>query len=362
MSRLKRWIRGFSPRQIALSLTAVLCLCLFLAVTLWCNHKIEDLADQQAALRWDREGGAAQVSCFFTRDVEVDDFQIMSFEKQLESALTEAAVVLENPNARLFVDAYSAQGKITVTSSQSTLDAAAVGIGGDFFFFHPVKLVNGSYFSGNDLMQDFVILDEEAAWQLFGSSDIQGMSVMIGGAPHYVAGVIEREKGRFAEAAGLKNTVVYVSKESLEEYGQSEGIGCYEVAAPNPVKGFVAKELKEKFGLKEDEMLVVENSSRYSLEAMIPVALDFGTRSMQNAALHLPYWENIARGYEDVKAVVLLFQFILLLIPGIILFAAGIIKWKNRKYTLKDIWMILMDKKDRALEKARAEKNKWEHF
>ena len=67
-------------------------------------------------------------------------------------------------------------------------------------------------------------------------------------------------------------------------------------------------------------------------------------------------------GYEDVKAVVLLFQFILLLIPGIILFAAGIIKWKNRKYTLKDIWMILMDKKDRALEKARAEKNKWEHF
>ena len=138
MSRLKRWIRGFSPRQIALSLTAVLCLCLFLAVTLWCNHKIEDLADQQAALRWDREGGAAQVSCFFTRDVEVDDFQIMSFEKQLESALTEAAVVLENPNARLFVDAYSAQGKITVTSSQSTLDAAAVGIGGDFFFFHPV--------------------------------------------------------------------------------------------------------------------------------------------------------------------------------------------------------------------------------
>ncbi len=95
---------------------------------------------------------------------------------------------------------------------------------------------------------------------------------------------------------------------------------------------------------------------------MIPVVLDFGTRSMQNAAVHFPYWENIARGYEDVRAVVLLLQLVLLLIPGSIFLAAAIIKWRNRKYTLKDIWMILMDKKDRALERARAEKNKWEHF
>lgn len=362
MSRIKEFLQGLTRLQIVLSLTAAVCLILFSGITLWCNGQIEDLIDQQAAVRWSGEGGAAQVSGFFVKETRVDDFQIMSYEKQLESALAEAAVVLENPNARLFVDAYSAQGRITVESGQSTLEANAIGIGGDFFFFHPLKLVSGSYFSGSDLMQDSVILDEEAAWQLFGSSDIQGMSVTIGGVPHYVAGVVEREKGRFAEGAGLKNTVVYVSNETLSQLGESEGIGCYEIVAPNPVKGFLLNNLKEKFGLKEEEMLAVENSSRYSLEAMIPVILDFGTRSMQNAAVHFPYWENIARGYEDVRAAVLIVQFILLLVPGVILLAAIIIKWKNRKYTLKDIWLILMDKKDRALERARAEKNKWEHF
>ena len=362
MSRIREFWQNVSRLQIVLSLISAVCLILFVAVTLWMNGKIENLPDQQAAARWSGEGGTAQVSSFFVREAQVDDFQIRSFEKQLESALSEAAVVQENPLARLFVDGYSAQGKITVVSEQSTLEASAIGVGGDFFFFHPLKLVSGSYFSGNDLMQDFVILDEEAAWQLFGSSDIQGMSVIIGGIPHYVAGVAEREKGRFAEGAGLKNTVVYVSYNTLSELGESEGIGCYEVAAPNPVKGFLYNTLKEKFGLKEDEMLVVENSSRYTLEAMIPVVLDFGTRSMQNAAVHFPYWENIARGYEDVRAVVLLLQLVLLLIPGSIFLAAAIIKWRNRKYTLKDIWMILMDKKDRALERARAEKNKWEHF
>lgn len=362
MARIKEFIQNLSRRQIVLSLIVIVSFALFLWITAWCNHKLKNLEDQQAAVRWDEEGDCAQVSCFFTRGLEVNQFQIMSFEKALENALTEAAVTVENENARLYVDAYSAQGKITVVSSQSTLEARAVGIGGDFFFFHPLQLVSGGYFSGNDLMKDSILLDEEAAWQLFGSSDIEGMSVTIGGVPHYISGVIKREEGRFAENAGLNSTIIYVSEETLSEYGTSEGISCYEVAAPNPVKGFVYNTVKEKFGLKEYEMLVVENSSRYSIEAMIPVVLDFGIRSMQNSAVHFPYWENIARGCEDIRAVVLIIQFILLLIPAVIILIALIIKWKNRKYTMKDIWLYLMDKKDRAMEKARAEKNKWEHF
>ena len=186
-------------------------------------------------------------------------------------------------------------------------------------------------------MQDFIILDEEAAWQLFGSNDIEGMSVMINGVPHYVAGVIEREKGHMAENAGLQKSVIYVSDQTLSQYGTSEGICCYEVVAPNPVKQFVYRTVKEKFGLNEEEMTVVENSSRYSVEAMIPVMLDFGTRSMQNAAIHLPYWENMARGYEDIRAVILFLQMILLSVPTVIALIFLIIKWKHRKYTWKDI-------------------------
>lgn len=362
MAKIKEFFQSLSLRQMILSLTVVLSLVIFAVLTWWSEGQIAGLSHQQAAARWDKDGGAAQVSCFFIRGVQVDDFLIKSFENQLKTALSEAAIEQDNENARLFVDAYSSQGRITIVSEQSTLEAEAVGIGGDFFIFHPLKLVSGSYFSGNDLMQDSIILDREAAWQLFGSSNIAGMSVSIGGIPHYVAGVVERETGRLPENAGLGSTVVYVSHETLTAYGESEGISTYEVVAPNPVKHFVFNTVKEKFGVQENEMIVVENSSRYSLDSMVPVVLDFGVRSMQNSAIHFPYWENIARGYEDIMGVVLLLQFILLLIPAVIFLVFLIIKWKNRSWHAKDVLAYLTDKKDRALEKARAEKNKWKHF
>ena len=46
-----------------------------------------------------------------------------------------------------------------------------------------------------------------------------------------------------AKNAGLTKTLVYVSVETLEDYGTSEGVNCYEVAAPDPVKGFLAKKM-----------------------------------------------------------------------------------------------------------------------
>ena len=36
--------------------------------------------------------------------------------------------------------------------------------------------MSGSYFQEGDLMQDLVLLDEELAWILFGSSDLQGLT------------------------------------------------------------------------------------------------------------------------------------------------------------------------------------------
>lgn len=363
--KLKEWMRSLSPKQILLSLITILSLLVFLILTLWSNHQVAQLPDQQAAARWDQEGGSAQVSCFLAEHVEMDAYTILNFEKQLEKSLTEVLPEEEDQeesDRRLFVDAYSSQGTIEVTNGRGKLEAAAVGIGGDFFLFHPQQLVSGGYFSGNDLMKDSIILDEDAAWQLFGSSDIAGKSVMIGNVPHYVSGVIKRQEGRFAQGAGLDKTVVYVSNETLTEYGTSQGISVYEVTAPNPVKGFVYNCVKEKLGVAESDMIVVENSSRYTLEKLIPVILDFGTRSMQNRAVQFPYWENIARGWEDVKAVVLVFQFIFLLIPAGIMAGFLIIKWKNKKWTWRDAAGFLVDSKDKVIIKIKGEKDKWQDF
>lgn len=368
-SKIKQFFGSLTLKQMVFSLIVIFSLVLWLIITIWSNHKINGLIDQQAAARWDEEGGSAQVSCFLSEGVEMDELKIIGFEKELEKSLLEVlpadAQSSEN-GKRLFIDAYSSMGKITVASEKGKLEANAVGIGGDFFLFHPLQLVSGGYFSGNDLMKDSIILDEDAAWQLFGSNDIAGQSVMIGGVPHYVSGVIKRPTGKFAESAGLKETVIFVSNETLTAHGQSSGISIYEVVAPNPVKNFVYKCVKEKLGVKEDDMVVVENSARYSLESLIPVILEFGNRSMQNYAVKLPYWENIARGWEDIKSLVLLCQFVLLLVPGVIILVFLVIKWKNRNFTWKDVGHYIIDTKDRVVQKVRAsarrEKDKWEHF
>ncbi len=364
--RIKYFIKSLSIKQIVFSLTTMFSLILFLILMIWSDHQVKQLIDQQAAARWDEEGNCAQVSCFFEESVEIDEFMLMSFERQLEQSLLEvlpAEDVSDESGKRLFIDAYSSLGSITVTSEKGKLEAAsAVGIGGDFFLFHPLQLVSGGYFSGNDLMKDSVILDEDAAWQLFGSNDIAGKSVMIGNVPHYVAGVVKRQEGRFAEGAGLDKTVVYVSNETLAAYGTSDGISNYEVAAPDPVKRFVYNCVKEKLGVEEDKMIVVENSSRYSLESLVPVILDFGTRSMQNAAVKFPYWENIGRGWEDVMALVLIFKFLFLIIPAVIIVVFLVKQWKNRKITLKDVGNFIVEIKDKMVQKAHGEKNKWQHF
>lgn len=363
--RIRDWIHGLTIKQVVFSLITILSLIIFIILTIWSSHMVKGLIDQQAAFRWDPEGGSAQISCFLAENVEMDEFKIISFERQLEQSLLEVLPADEQGGEngkRLFIDAYSSLGTATLVSEKGKLEASTVGIGGDFFLFHPLQLVSGGYFSGNDLMKDFVVLDEDAAWQLFGSSDIAGMSLMIGGVPHYVSGVVKRQEGRFAENAGLDKTIVYMSHESLSAYGESDGISVYEVTAPNPVKGFVYNCVKEKLGVEENHMIVVENSSRYLPESLIPVILNYGTRSMQNAAVKFPYWENIARGWEDVKAMVFLFQFLFLIVPVIIITAFLVSKWRNRSFTWKDVGNFILDSKDKVVRKIQGEKDKWEHF
>ena len=172
MANIKEFWNNLSISNKLLSLTVVICSVIYAIITIGSIRMVSGLADQQAATRWSGDESFAQVSCFFTKDVTVDDFLIRNFEKQLEGALKEAEVVSEKENNRLYISAYSAEGKITVLSELASLEANAVGIGGDFFLFHPLKLLEGGYCSGNDLMKDFVLLDEEAAWRLFGSYDV----------------------------------------------------------------------------------------------------------------------------------------------------------------------------------------------
>ena len=342
-------------KKYVLSISAGVSFLIFLILLLVSNHMAKKQLSQQMAERWSEEKDVAQVSCFFSPNAGITKDSIEEFEHSMDQALLEASITQEseNPGARLWADAYSADGRITLTTDRASLEADAIGIGGDFFLFHPEKLLTGSYFSGNDLMQDYCVLDEDAAWQLFGSNDVAGMTVYISGVPHMVTGVIERQEGRLASAAGLDSTLVYVSYETLELYGNNNGINHYEIVMPNPVSNFALNHVKENIGVEEKEMEVLENTSRYSLVSRLKLLMAFGTRSMNGKAIIYPYWENIARGYEDIIALLTGLMFLFLLYPVILLLVVFIRWWRHKGWTLKDVWYRCRDWMERRMEQAR---------
>jgi hypothetical protein len=359
---MRKILRNFTVKQIIVVSSVVLCLLIWAGISVFATVKKQELQDQNAAARWSAQSDSAQISCFFTAGTTVDKNSVMSFEHSLDAVLKEASITAPSEKARLWADAYSAQGKATLVNGKTSLEANAVGIGGDFFLFHPVQLINGSYFSGSDLMHDRILIDEDAAWQLFGSNDVTGMEVRIGGKPHYIAGVIKRAQGRLNEAAGLDKTLVYISYETMEEQGNVTGIGTYEIVMPDPVSGFAYAKVKEKFGFDEVGMQVVENSARYGFKSLFTIIAEFGTRSMNSYAIGYPYWENVARGWEDILAVLLVLQILFLLIPACIIIVIIIILWKRKEWTWRDVWRVLTDWKDKITERFRKEKSKWKYF
>lgn len=334
---MKKMRISFSFKQIVLAILCLVSLIIFLVLAGISAWMIGKQDAQRAASRWSDKKDVAQISCFFSVNARVTEDALVTFSHMLDSALEEASVVSEseNPDARLFADAFSATGTITISSNLGSITSDAIGIGGDFFLFHPLRLINGSFFSGNDLMQDYVVLDELAAWKLFGSNDIAGQTVEIGGVTHIVTGVVKHKETKLYKAAGLDEMLVYVSYDSLEKYGTNNGINHYEVVMPNPVKGYALDYVTKNIGVNEREVEIVENSSRYGLLNRIKQIKAIPTRSMNGKAIIYPYWENIARVYEDLLVLLMVLELLFLGFPVIMICITLILWWKRKPWTVK---------------------------
>ena len=286
---------------------------------------------QLAAERWSETGGYAQVSVFYTEDAKADRTRFERFEETLEASYAEEGIKAEE-GRELWISAASGEGTVFLESDRARMSVNAVGVIGEFFLFHPQKLLYGSLISGDSRRTDGIVIDEEIAWQLFGSSDVAGMEVMIGGVPHFISGVIERQCDAMEKKAGADEATVYLSYESLSTYGYTPGITCYEILLPNPVSGYGKTLVEKGLGAGGSRAELVENSGRYSVESLFRVVKAFGARSMKTTKMSYPTWENAARGWEDVLAVLLIWQSVcvaVLLLIGVALCVAGY-RWIER--------------------------------
>lgn len=122
-------------KKIVLGISGGVSFLVFLILLFAANYLGRSQLSQTAASRWSSEKNAAQISCFFSVDSGITEDRIIEFEHTVDGALADASVVQEsvNPGARLWADAYSADGSVTISTDKATLTADAIGIGGDFF-------------------------------------------------------------------------------------------------------------------------------------------------------------------------------------------------------------------------------------
>ena len=311
-------------RKIIIVVINALFLIAFLVCQLISASIIMPLHSQQAAKAWSGQSGErfAQLSVFFPETHSFSTETIKSVHMSLNIALLAAS--LESGQGRtLYADAWSGYGNVSIIGDRGTTDAAVIGVGGDFFLFHPLQLRNGSYLSPDDVMKDRVVLDEDLAWRLFGSIHLSGMEVLINGKPFIVAGVVSRESDFASRKVYDGGAGLFIPFETLNEMmnGEARIVG-YEIVMPDPITGFAEKIINDIF--PESSNHVIQNTSRFSFGNLFSMiysfeesSLTFGERSIRTDTVSFPYWENAARYAEDWLILLLVLSIVLMIYPTI---------------------------------------------
>lgn len=356
---MKKYI---TKRNIIFAAVNVLLLIL-IGLCIWkCSVYSNTLLSQQAAEVWKGESKErfAQVSCFLPVDAKTDVGSIHSFRLKIDKKLVEAGV--DPPEeGKLWTDAYSAKGSIQVTGDKGSSAATVLGVGGNFFLFHPYYLMSGSYIYPEDIMQDRVVLDSELAWKLFGSSSLEGMTVTINGEPFLIAGVVRRETDKFSQKAYLSDPMIFMSQTAYAQLTEDEGIDCYELAMLDPISDYAKTVLKDNFPVGKGE--IVSNSTRYNFSGIYGIFKNFGNRVMRNSAVIFPYWENAARLSEEhiarlwvVMAVLGLFPLVCLVWILVLVMKWLIKKLKQGALAIKEAWEDRYGRMEKFRERRRIKK------
>ena len=327
-----------------------------------------ELVSQNMAERWESdETRYSQVSVFMQPGSELSGANdALKLREYIDTKLKSESYTPVNEGAKVWIDAYSScmstanasvydveSGKTDFCSS----DINIIGTGGEFFDFHPLELISGNYIYSDELKNSRAVLDEEAAWIIFNSSDIVGMKFTVGGKEFEVAGVVKAEDSKAVKVAYPKSPVVYIHYDALEEAGLDTSLLCYESVIPNPVSNYAKNIFLEYYGIDtmnvQDDIqsaeekissVIVDNTNRYKASELFNNLKSFGKNQVVSKPIAFPYWENSARVNEAWLTAVF---FIILLLAAYILITVIIFTAKlylNRKWHLKDYIEKLTDK------------------
>lgn len=349
------------------------------------NSTKNSLQDQLTGSRWDEDGDGYQFSVFYDSTAEIETGFLEDFEHKyvidLKSTIGDSDSLADNLK-EYFASAYMMEGRMSLNTENKIMkDVKTYGVSGDYFVFHPLKLIAGSYLNG--IHEDSVLIDEDTAWTLFGSYDIIGMTVLVNDVPLFVEGIYEENDNAFEEVAkgynsfanvsvdengsqneGAIRSLIYVPFNTLAKLGtSSQKISAYEFVTTAPSDYYVMQFMREQMKSQLNHMQIVSNTTRFEIDNLINVWKERKYRSMHSDTTFFPYYENVARAYEDILAKVMVAIFVCIVIDTIILFIFIHYFWVNRKLLRLPV---LKDKIERRVDAIRTRskdtKDKWKDF
>ena len=317
-------------------------LCAGLLLQWLCVSIGENILDQNVAKTYGQDKEYSQLTLFTSSVAGFNKKNIPELRGGIKKAIQES-VSVDEISGRNFIDAYTAIDKIDVSSKKNGASVQVYAVAGDFFVFHPLPLVSGSYFSDeNDENSDGIVLNELAAWQLFGATDVAGMQVEVANISMPVRGVVKDIDSKFSEASGENIPRVYLSFDRYlqaieldpENLETASYIYCYEALIINPVKDFAINTVKDIVKLDENTFEYVINSERFTFVNRLLLVKNFFNRVMNKTGVVYPYWENYARAKEQVIMLITIAEILFFLASAVFL-VIGIVKLKPEYMMLK---------------------------
>ena len=336
-------------KTIVITAAVLIGLMLFASVYLILKNRsiAKDYYHELAAERWDgTDVSCSEVSVYYEENVGIATPDVAYAVTSINQRLKSDNYLTVGDNGLNWYYAYAGIADITVEKGSRSIQAEAFGIGGEFFKIHEMPLLSGTYFDTDIAEKSMVILDEYAAWELFGAVDVAGMQVLIGNDFYTVAGVVGTADTKASMAAYGDRCKIYLPYEALRKNVPELTATCFQVVLPNPVESYARSVISGAFGIRDlsarelaeqksplnfENRIMVENTGRFGF-LRLREKLKYGKySSMRTDGIKLPFWENMAR-YEEERqlkryrlAIALLVQPVLSVFTCVILIIKAIL-------------------------------------
>lgn len=251
--------------------------------------------DQFAGERWDEN--AVQLSSFFPEEAALSAEDIAEIREQLNFSIADGTETAG------WYDAYSCEGKtIQVLGTKRVAKRAELILVSEHYFrIHRPSLLCGNYLTDADISSRRVVLDENAAWNLFGSSDIAGMEITLDSRIYEVAGVVADVR-RTEDDAYPRIYMLYSDYTTAAE--ENPSITCYEAVLPEPVEGYGLTCFEEAVSSAvnssasgsstEQQYHIVQNTGRFSSSAVLDYLQNITDYTTHTKPIAYPDHENAA--------------------------------------------------------------------